>query len=124
MRAVQFVNAAMPDPTLHYNLLKLLEKNPNLSQRELAQRLGVSLGKTNYCLKALLEKGWIKINNFRNSNNKLAYAYLLTPQGIESRAKMTVEFLKIKKQEYELLKAEIEELKRETEQSGLLERVN
>lgn len=116
MRPVQLVNADMQDQSLHYNLLKLLEENPNLSQRELAQRLGVSLGKTNYCLKALLEKGWIKINNFRNSDNKLAYAYLLTPRGIESRARMTVEFLKIKKQEYERLQQEIEQLRREVAQ--------
>jgi len=114
----------MLDETTHYGLLKTLEENPGLSQRDLAKRLGISLGKVNFCLNALVEKGSLKINNFRNSDNKLAYAYLLTPQGIESRARMTVEFLKYKVQEYERLRAEIEELKREAEQKGLLERVH
>jgi EPS-associated MarR family transcriptional regulator len=111
----------MLDETTHYGLLKTLEENPGLSQRDLAKRLGVSLGKVNYCLNALVEKGSLKINNFRNSNNKLAYAYLLTPQGIESRARMTVEFLQYKIYEYERLRGEIEELKREAQQKGLLE---
>ena len=111
----------MLDDTTHYGLLKTLEENPGLSQRDLAKRLGVSLGKINFCLNALVEKGSLKINNFRNSDNKLAYAYLLTPQGIESRARMTVEFLKCKVQEYERLKKEIEELRREAKEKGLLE---
>lgn len=114
----------MLDETTHYSLLKTLEENPGLSQRDLAKRLGVSLGKVNYCLNALVRKGSVKINNFRNSNNKLAYAYLLTPQGIESRARMTVEFLQYKIYEYEKLRAEIEELKREAENKGLLEDVH
>jgi EPS-associated MarR family transcriptional regulator len=111
----------MLDETTHYCLLKTLEENPGLSQRDLAKKLGISLGKVNYCLNALAEKGSLKINNFRNSENKLAYAYLLTPQGIESRARMTVHFLKYKLQEYERLRMEIEELKLEAEQKGLLE---
>ncbi|GAB4123049.1 MAG: MarR family EPS-associated transcriptional regulator [Sideroxydans sp.] len=111
----------MLDESTHYTLLKTLEENPGLSQRELAKKLGVSLGKVNYCLNKLIEKGSLKINNFRKSDNKLAYAYLLTPQGIESRARMTVEFLKVKVQEYERLRAEIEELQREAAQKGLLE---
>lgn len=111
----------MLDETTHYGLLKTLEENPGLSQRDLAKRLGVSLGKVNFCLNALVEKGSLKINNFRNSENKLAYAYLLTPSGIEQKARMTVEFLKYKVQEYERLKKEIEELQREAEQKGLLE---
>lgn len=111
----------MLDETTHYGLLKTLEENPGLSQRDLAKRLGISLGKVNYCLNALVEKGSLKINNFRNSDNKLAYAYLLTPQGIESRARMTVDFLKYKMREYERLRKEIEELQREAEQKGLLE---
>ncbi|MBA3023283.1 MAG: MarR family EPS-associated transcriptional regulator [Gammaproteobacteria bacterium] len=114
----------MLDETTHYSLLKTLEENPGLSQRELAKKLGVSLGKVNYCLNKLVEKGSLKINNFRNSSNKLAYAYLLTPQGIESRARMTVEFLKVKVHEYECLRAEIEELQREAEQKGLLEKLH
>jgi EPS-associated MarR family transcriptional regulator len=105
----------MLDETTHYSLLKTLEDNPDLSQRDLAKKLGISLGKVNYCLNALVEKGSVKINNFRNSNNKLAYAYVLTPQGIESRARMTIDFLKYKVQEYERLKKEIEELEREAE---------
>lgn len=111
----------MFDDTTSYGLLKTLEHNPSLSQRDLAKRLGISLGKVNYCLNALVEKGCLKVNNFRNSDNKLAYAYVLTPRGIEERARITVHFLKYKVQEYEQLRAEIEELKREAEQKGLLE---
>jgi EPS-associated MarR family transcriptional regulator len=111
----------MLDETTHYGLLKTLEENPELSQRDLAKRLGVSLGKVNFCLNALVEKGSLKINNFRNSDNKLAYAYLLTPRGVEEKARITVQFLKYKVQEYERLHAEIKELQREAEQKGLLE---
>jgi len=111
----------MNDNTTSYGLLKTLEDNPSLSQRDLAKRLGISLGKVNFCLNALVGKGFLKVGNFRNSNNKLAYAYLLTPHGVEQKARMTVEFLQIKMQEYERLRAEIAELKRETEQQGLLE---
>ena len=113
----------MLDETTHYGLLKTLEENPGLSQREMAKRLGVSLGKINFCLNALVDKGSVKINNFRNSNNKPAYVYLLTPRGVEQKARMTVEFLQSKVQEYERLRAEIEELKREAEQKGLIENV-
>ncbi|OGS99063.1 MAG: MarR family EPS-associated transcriptional regulator [Gallionellales bacterium RIFCSPLOWO2_02_FULL_59_110] len=111
----------MNDDNTSYGLLKTLENNPSLSQRDMAKRLGISLGKVNFCINALVEKGCLKVNNFRNSDNKLAYAYLLTPRGIEERARMTVEFLQIKLHEYERLRAEIEELKREAEQKGLLE---
>jgi len=112
----------MLDETTHYSLLKTLEENPGLSQRDLAKRLGVSLGKVNYCLNALVEKGSLKINNFRNSENKLAYAYLLTPRGVEQKARMTVEFLQIKIEEYERLRKEIQELQLEAVQKGLLEK--
>ena len=112
----------MLDETTHYTLLKTLEENPGLSQRDLAKKLGVSLGKVNFCLKALVEKGSLKINNFRNSDNKLAYAYLLTPRGMEEKARITVRFLKRKVQEYERLRAEIEDLTREAEKKGLLEK--
>jgi len=108
------------DSTNYYGLLKTLEDNPSLSQRDLAKRLGISLGKVNFCLNALVEKGCLKVNNFRNSENKLAYAYVLTPRGIEEKARMTLHFLRRKVQEYEQLRAEIEELKREAEQNGLL----
>jgi len=111
----------MFDDTTSYGLLKTLENNPSLSQRDLAKRLGVSLGKINFCLNALVEKGCLKVNNFRNSDNKLAYAYLLTPGGVEEKARMTVYFLKYKIQEYERLRAEIEELHREATRKGLLE---
>ena len=110
----------MFDDTTSYGLLKTLEGNSSLSQRDLAKQLGISLGKVNFCLNALIEKGCLKVNNFRNSDNKLAYAYLLTPRGVEERARITVSFLKHKINEYELLRAEIEELKQEAEQNGLL----
>lgn len=108
------------DETTHYGLLKTLEENPGLSQRDLAKKLGISLGKVNYCLNALVEKGCLKISNFRNSNNKLAYAYLLTPRGVEEKARITVQFLKYKVEEYERLRAEIEELQCEAKEKGLL----
>lgn len=114
----------MFNDTTSYSLLKALESNPNLSQRDLAKRLGISLGKVNYCLNALVEQGCLKVNNFRSSSNKLAYAYFLTPQGVEEKARITVHFLKYKMHEYEQLRAEIQELKREVEQKGLLERIN
>lgn len=111
----------MNDDNTSYGLLKTLEDNPGLSQRDMAKRLGISLGKVNFCLNALIEKGCLKVNNFRNSRNKLAYAYLLTPRGVEQKARMTVEFLQIKMREYERLRAEIEELQREADRKGLLE---
>ncbi|MEI7612368.1 MAG: MarR family EPS-associated transcriptional regulator, partial [Betaproteobacteria bacterium] len=83
-------------------------------QRDLAVRLGISVGKTNYCLSALVDKGLVKINNFRRANNKLAYAYLLTPRGIEEKARVTVSFLQRKMREYAELSDEIEVLRRET----------
>ena len=102
----------------HLKVLRLLESNPHMNQRDLSKALGVSLGKTNYCIKALLEKGLIKMQNFRNSQNKLAYAYLLTSAGVEEKARITVHFLKYKVQEYERLRVEIEELQREAEGKG------
>ena len=97
----------------HFRLLRLLETRPELSQRDLARELGTSLGKTNYCLNALIDKGLVKVRNFRNSQNKLGYAYLLTPRGIDSKASIAVQFLKRKMAEYEMLKQEIEQLQRE-----------
>ena len=114
----------MLDESTHYGLLKTLAENPDLSQRDLAKRLGISLGKVNFCLNALVAKGSLKINNFRNNENKLAYAYLLTPRGVEEKARITVGFLKHKMQEYEQLRKEIEELRREAEQKGLLEDIH
>src|SRR5690554_6447895 len=97
----------------HLKVLRLLEANPDMSQRELADALGVSVGKTNYCIRALVDKGLLKMNNFRNSQNKLAYAYLLTPAGIAAKTDLTMRFLKQRLIDYEQLKKEIEELKRE-----------
>jgi EPS-associated MarR family transcriptional regulator len=85
----------------------MLQTQPQLSQREIADTLGVSLGKTNYCMQALLAKGWIKMQNFMGSKNKLAYSYLLTPQGISEKAMLTTQFLQRKVDEYERLKIEI-----------------
>ena len=98
---------------IHFRVLRIIESNPEITQRELANELGVSLGKINYCLKGLIEKGWVKANNFKNSNNKLAYLYILTPSGIEQKARITAQFLKRKISEYEELKIEIERLKHE-----------
>lgn len=108
----------MLDETTRYRLLKLLESNPKLTQRQLAHALGISLGKVNYCLTALIDKGLLKANNFRNSQNKLAYMYLLTPAGVEEKARITVQYLKWKMQEHEMLLVEIEELRREASMLG------
>jgi EPS-associated MarR family transcriptional regulator len=96
-----------------YKLLKLLDENPEMNQREIAKYLGLSLGKVNFCLKALVEKGWVKAGNFSKSPNKKAYAYLLTLRGIEEKTSVTMNFLERKQKEYEDLKAEIEELQNE-----------
>jgi EPS-associated MarR family transcriptional regulator len=101
-----------------YRILKLLEADPHASQRRIADELGISLGRVNFCLQALIEKGLIKANNFRNSSNKRAYLYLLTPKGIEERAIVTARFLKRKLDEYESLKRELEELQREATTSA------
>ena len=101
----------------HLKVLRFLEVNPQLSQRDLADALGISLGKTNYCLKALLGKGFIKMQSFNKSQNKLAYAYLLTPTGITEKAGLTVRFLARKVAEFESLTLEIEALKSEVNQA-------
>ena len=102
----------------HLKVLRLLESQPHMSQRELAQAVGVSLGKTNFCLKALLDKGLLKVQNFQNNQHKLAYAYLLTPAGMAAKTALTGRFLRRKMEEYELLKAEIEALQQETSEVG------
>lgn len=94
-------------------LMRLLEQNPSLSQRALASELGLSLGKTNFCIQALIEKGWLKARNFKNSDHKFAYVYALTPKGVRQRAKATVGFLQRKRAEYEALAAEIKRLESE-----------
>jgi EPS-associated MarR family transcriptional regulator len=96
------------DPDVHFRVLHLLEEEPALTQRELAKKLGISLGGVNYCLKALIEIGHIKAGNFSKNPNKSIYLYLLTPQGIAEKAKLTAGFLKRKMLEYHALKKEIE----------------
>tara|TARA_B100001063_G_C16599736_1_gene470063 strand:+ start:178 stop:468 length:291 start_codon:yes stop_codon:yes gene_type:complete len=91
-----------------FNVLRKLEKNPSITQRELSNKLGISLGKINYCLKELKNKGLIKISNFRKNKNKINYVYLLTPKGISAKTKLTINFMKIKLREYEDLKKDIE----------------
>lgn len=98
-------------------MLRYLEAHPQVSQRELADHLGVSLGKTNYCLRALVEKGLVKARNFRNNSNKRAYLYLLTPQGMEAKARITASFLQRKMDEYEVLKQEIAQLRDELDRT-------
>ncbi len=95
------------------DLLKNLEKNPFFSQRQLAKKSGISLGKTNYCLKSLIATGLVKVDNFKNSENKIKYSYLLTPKGISEKALLTKQFLSLKITEYEQLVGEIEALKDE-----------
>ena len=101
------------DQEIHLKVLRHLEGNPNVTQRELAKHLGVSLGKANYCLKALIGRGFVKARNFKNSNHKSAYLYVLTPTGIEAKARISVDFLRRKVLEYEQLKSEIEQLRQE-----------
>jgi|TARA_B100000929_G_scaffold48467_1_gene34959 EPS-associated MarR family transcriptional regulator len=97
----------MKDNQDHFELLRKIEKKPNSTQRELAKELGFSLGKLNYCLKALKRKGLIKINNFKKNPNKLNYLYVLTPKGIGEKTKLTINFMKRKMQEYDELKIEL-----------------
>ncbi len=94
----------------YFRVMRLLEANPDLTQRELAHALGVSVGGLNYCLKALIQKGFVKVNNFRQSKNKFGYVYLLTPAGAREKARMTGSFLQRKLREYEAIKEEIEAL--------------
>jgi MarR family. len=100
-------------------LLREIDANPQLTQRELSSHLGVSLGKINFLIKALIEKGFIKVDNFKNSKNKIAYLYFLTPSGIEEKAKITYWFLRRKMKEYEKLEIEIKKLKEEANLSNL-----
>jgi EPS-associated MarR family transcriptional regulator len=101
----------------HFRVLRLLQDSPHITQRELSDELGISLCKVNYCLKALLDKGLIKIQRFRKSDSKLPYIYLLTPSGITEKATISARFLRRKMEEYEQLKSEIELLQREVSQA-------
>ena len=104
---------------IHLDLLRKLEVSPELTQRELSKEMGVSLGKINYCMQKLVEKGWVKISNFSNNPSKVSYIYLLTPQGIEQKGRLTIAFLKIKLEEYEVLKNEINKLKKDAQKLHL-----
>ena len=97
----------------HLRVMRLLDARPQLSQREMAAELGISLGKTNYCLRVLVEKGFVKVDNFRKSDRKFRYLYQLTPKGIENKARLTLTFLERKRREYEALRQEIDALSRE-----------
>ncbi len=110
LRVSQFL--LLTDPQ-RLEILKLLDAQPQMSQRDLAQAMGVSLGKANYCLKALMEKGLVKFGNFRKNPDKRQYAYLLTPAGLEDKTRITLRFLKRKLAEYEALEKEIEQLRGE-----------
>ena len=105
----------MTNQELEYRALKILEQQPELTQRQLSEALGVSLGKTNYVLKSLIDVGWVKLDNFQKSDNKWGYAYLLTPMGVTEKAAITLRFLKRKKQEYDDLQIEIAQLQKEVQ---------
>ena len=115
---------AVLDDETRYRILKMLQADPQASQRRIADELGISLGRVNYCLQALIKRGLVKANNFRNSANKRAYLYLLTPRGMEEKARVTARFLKIKMDEFEVLKRELEELERDAAQPVSDERAN
>lgn len=103
----------MFDDATRYKLLSLLEQNPTLSQRELAKAAGISLGKVNFCINALVEKGWVKIRNFQNTQRKRAYLYKLTPSGIAEKSQVTRRFLARKLEEHEAITREISELRKQ-----------
>jgi EPS-associated MarR family transcriptional regulator len=103
----------MTNQELEYRALKILEQQPDLTQRQLAKELGVSLGKTHYLVKSLIDVGWVKLDNFQKSNNKWGYAYLLTPMGIAEKAAITAQFLLRKQREYNELRQEIAQLQKE-----------
>jgi len=109
---------AMLSEEMRYQVMRLLEANPKLSQRDVARELGISLGKVNYCVQALMQKGWIKATNFKNSHHKAAYMYLLTPRGLEEKGRLALRFLVIKMREVEKLRVEIDQIRREAEGQG------
>ncbi len=106
----------MNQKDIRLDLLRKIELNPEYTQRKLSQEMGVSLGKVNYCMKKLTEKGWVKLTNFTHNPNKINYMYILTPSGIEEKSRLTFYFLKRKIIEYKILKREINELKLESEE--------
>lgn len=104
---------AVTQESTRFKVMRLLQENPEMTQREIAEEVGISLGGVNYCLRALVDKGLVKIHNFQSSRNKLGYVYLLTPKGIAQKSVMTAQFLKRKIREYEELKNEIAALEAE-----------
>jgi EPS-associated MarR family transcriptional regulator len=112
------LGAPMLNDETGYQVMRLLQANPEMSQRQVARTLGISLGKVNYCVRALVRKGWVKARNFKNSHNKAAYMYLLTPLGVQQKAHLTLRFLRLKMREYEDLRAEIRELRQEAERGA------
>lgn len=106
-------NLKFIDPDTSFKILRILEERPQISQRELAEKVGISLGGINYCLKALVNVGHIKINNFRKNSNKCGYFYLLTPKGLSKKSALSADFLKRKMAEYSALKSEIESIQQE-----------
>ena len=104
---------------IHYRLLKILYEDANLTQREMAREMGISLGKVNFCLSELAKKGFVKVNRFKGSNNKLKYIYVLTPRGLEEKAQITLSFLRRKTREYEEIKRQIRQLAQEVEDEDL-----
>jgi EPS-associated MarR family transcriptional regulator len=106
----------MTNQELEYRALKILEQQPDVTQRQLAEALGVSLGKTHYLVKSLIDVGWVKLDNFQRSDNKWGYAYLLTPMGIIEKAAITARFLVRKQREYSDLQREIQQLQEEVKQ--------
>ncbi len=104
---------------IHYHLLKILRLEPQIGQLDMAKRMGISIGKVNYCISELAAKGWIKITRFRSAKNKIPYTYMLTPKGLEEKAGLTLRFLKRKLTEYEEIKKQIRELHHEVEKEVL-----
>jgi len=104
---IMFNNWTMKEDQDHFEILRKIQKKPNSTQRELAEELGFSLGKLNYCLKALKAKGLVKINNFKKNPNKINYLYVLTPKGLSQKTKLTISFMKRKMREYDELKSEL-----------------
>ena len=111
-------NSKSIDSDISFRILRILEERPQTTQRELAEKIGISLGGVNYCLKALVNVGHIKINNFRKSSNKCCYFYLLTPEGLSKKSALTADFLKRKMTEYSALKSEIESIQQEFNQTN------
>jgi EPS-associated MarR family transcriptional regulator len=102
---------------VHFELMRLLEKRPGLSQRDAARELGVSLGKVNYCLRALIKRGWVKASNFKNSQNKAAYLYILTPRGLTGKAQLAVTYLQQRMREFDELRRDIEQIPHDGEET-------